>query len=130
MAPGVGVCWGPRRGSVLSDTMYINNNNTSSPLTLTGAWLTGTRDLTIDGVYADILPLHEALGAMYSYLPKSMQNPVAGTIVPPGDGFEVIFTITARSAAALASGEQVTYTYRGQSYETGGHWSAGMKSGC
>ena len=130
MAPGVGMCWGPHRGSVLSATMYINNNDTSSPLTLTGASLTGTRDLTVDGVYADILPGHDALGAMYGYLPKPMQHPVAGTTVQPGEGFEVIFTITARSAAALARGEQVTYTYKGQSYETGGHWSAGMEPGC
>jgi hypothetical protein len=126
----VGICWGPHAGTVLSATMYIAQNTTSSSLTLTGASLDFTRDLTIDGVYADELPDHNAIGALNGYLPASLRNPVNGTTVPRGDGFEVIFTITARSKAALASGERVTYTYQGNSYVTRGHSFAGIEPGC
>jgi hypothetical protein len=129
-APGVGICWGPERGSVLSATMYGAQNNASSPVTLTGASFISTRDVTVDGVYADVIPEHDAFGALYGPLPASYRNPVKGTTIPPGDGIEVIFMITARTAAALAAGERVTYTYQGQSYVTTGAGFAGMKPSC
>jgi hypothetical protein len=130
---GLGVCWRPHAGGVLSFSAYIGQNTTSSPLTLAGASLTGTRDIVIDGDYADVLATGaDGFGASYSYLPASLRHPVAGTVVPAGDNFQVIFTITARSPAALASAEKVAYTYQGQSYVTTGGWFAGMKpdAGC
>jgi hypothetical protein len=131
--PGVGVCWRPHAGGVLSFSAYIAENTGSSRITLTGASLTGTRDIIIDGDYADVLATgDDAFGASYSHLPASLRHPVAGTVVPVGDSFQVIFTITARSPAALASAERVTYAYRGQSYVTTGGWFAGWKpdAGC
>jgi hypothetical protein len=124
------MCWRPRPGALLSFSAYSAQNTSPSPLTLTGASLTGTRDITIDGGYADVLTTGDGFGASYSRLPASLRHPLAGTVVPAGDNFQVIFTITARSPAALAKAERVTYDWRGRPYAVTGGWSAGWLPFC
>jgi hypothetical protein len=129
---GLGVCWKPQPGALLSFSAYSAQNTSASPLTLTGASLTGTRDITIDGGYADVLTTGDGFGASYSRLPASLRHPVAGTVVPAGDTFQVIFTITARNPAALAKAERVTYDWRGRPYAATAGWFAGWlpDAGC
>jgi hypothetical protein len=126
--PFGGICWKPRPGAVLTPTMYIAQNTTSSPLTVTGASLTGTRDITVDGVWADVVqPGATAIGALNGYPPASLRHPVTIT-VPAGDAVEVMFTVTA-GHSPLALGEHVSYTYQGQSYTASGQWFLGMAPG-
>jgi hypothetical protein len=120
-----GICWKPLPGAVLTPTMYIAQNTTSSPLTVTGASLTATRDITVDDVWADVVqPGATAIGALNGYPPASLRHPVTIT-VPAGDSVEVMFTVTA-GHSPLALGEHISYTYRGQSYTASGQWFLGM----
>lgn len=120
-----GICWDPRPGTVLTPTMYIAPNTTSSPLTVTGASLTGTRNITVDGVWADIVqPGVGAVGDLSGYPPASLRHPVTIT-VPAGDAVEVMFTVTA-GRSPLVLGERVSYAWQGQSYTVSGQWFLGM----
>ena len=124
-SPFGGICWKPPPGAVFTPTMYIAQNTTSSPLTVTGASLTGARNITVDGVWADVVrPGATAVGALNGYPPASLRHPVTIT-VPAGDTVEVMFTVTA-GHSPLALGEQVSYTYQGQSYTASGRRFLGI----
>jgi hypothetical protein len=126
--PFGGICWEPSPGTVLTATMYIPQNTTSSPLRITAASLTGTRDITVDGVWADIVqPGVGAVGDLSGYPPASLRHPVTIT-VPAGDAVEVMFTVTA-GRSPLVLGERVSYAWQDQSYTVSGQWFLGMPPG-
>jgi hypothetical protein len=125
--PEGGPC-GESPGTLATLMFYIAQNTTSSPLRITGASLTGTRNVTVNGVWADLLPPGAvAIGSVGGYPPASWRHPVA-IIVPAGASFEVLFTVTT-GRSALVTGERVSYTWRGRSYSVTGQRFLGIPPG-
>jgi hypothetical protein len=50
-------------------------------------------------------------------------------VVPPHATVQVLFTVTAANRLALATDENVYYTYAGQVYLTSGNWFLGIPPG-
>jgi hypothetical protein len=124
-----GICWQPKPGTVLSAGMASPTNHSSSSVTLTGAWLTGLKDMTVDAVYADVLqPGEGAVGDENGYPVASLRHPLAGTRVPAHATVEILFTVTA-GQHPLATGEKITYTRGGQTYIVPNQWFLGMAPG-
>ena len=124
-----GICWDPRPGSVLTAGMYVISNSSRSPVTLTRAWLTGARGLTVDAVYADVLwPGDGALGDKSGYPPAHLRHAVAGVKVPGHAYAEILFTVTS-GRRPLATGEKVAYQTGGLSYTSAHQWFLGMMPG-
>ena len=127
---GAGLCWQPPPGQVLTAGLYIGQNNTSSPLTLIGAMLTGVRGIRKYAVYADLIqPGQGAVGDLHGYPRAPLRHRLAGMVVPPHATVQVLFTVTAASRLALATDENVYYTYAGQVYLTSGNWFLGIPPG-
>src|SRR5215469_12248050 len=121
-----GICWQPKPGTVLTAGMASPTNQSSSSVTLTAAWLTGLKDMTVDAVYADVLrPGEDAVGDENGYPVASLRHPLAGTRVPAHATVEILFTVTA-GQHPLATGEKITYTGGGQTYIVPNQWYLGM----
>jgi hypothetical protein len=126
--PENGLCGEPTPGTVTTQAFYIAKNATSSPLRITGASLTGTRAITVDGAWADFLPPGAgAIGDLNGYPPPGWRHPLALT-VPAGAAFEVMFTLTT-GRSSLVTGERISYTWRGRSYMATGKWFLGVPPG-
>jgi hypothetical protein len=126
--PAGGLCGELPAATITTPMFYIAQNTTSSPLRITGASLTGTRNITVDGVWADLLPPGaDAIGSVAGYPPARWRHPVAIT-VPAGGSFEVLFTVTT-GRSALVTGERVSYVWRGQSYTVSGQRFLGIPPG-
>src|SRR5271165_4191364 len=50
---GGGICFGFYPGEVLTDGFVPLENGSSHPVTITRMWLTGLRQMSVDGIYAD-----------------------------------------------------------------------------
>jgi hypothetical protein len=123
-----GLCGKPAADIVTTVAFYGAQNSTSSPLRVIGAELTGTRDITVDGIWSDSLaPGEGGIGDWDGYPPPGWRHPVALT-VPAGYSFEVMFTLTT-GRDALVSGELVSYEWRGHSYAVAGQRYLGIPPG-
>jgi hypothetical protein len=99
---------------VLTAGFYIGQNNTSSPLTLIGTTLTVVRGIRKYAVYADLIqPGQGAVGDLHGYPRAPLRHRLAGMVVPPHATVQVLFTVTAANRLALATDENVYYTYAG-----------------
>jgi hypothetical protein len=110
--PGGSVCPPPAQRV----TTFSIFDRPSAQATITGAWLTDSRNITVDAVYADLMqPGEIGIGMIGGYPPASQRHPADGTVVPAGANVEVAFTLTSPSSPH-ATGEEVRYTSGGQSY--------------
>jgi hypothetical protein len=120
-ADGGGICYRFRPGQTFTDAEITDINHSSAPATITSAWLTGRRDMTVDAVYADAFTagsLGPASNAdWYGWPPASLRHPASsGVLVPAGMAVTVLFVVTATSSAAFFGGQDVAYSSQGQSY--------------
>jgi hypothetical protein len=130
-APGGDICWAPRPGQMLTSGELVDTNWSSHRVTLTGAWLTGTRDLRQDAAYADILPRgHPAAGDLDGWPPAALRHPLVGTVVPPGGSVNILYTVTGLGRSAFAAKEVVRYSSLGTPYEQPNLWSIGWGKLC
>jgi hypothetical protein len=123
-----GLCGELPPGTVITVAFFMGQNPTSSPLRVSGAALTGTRNITVHGTWSDsVAPGESLIWDWNGYPPPRWRHPVALT-VPAGYSFEVIFTLTA-GRDALVSGERVGYIWRGRPYVATGQWFIGIPPG-
>lgn len=116
---------------MLTSGELIDQNSSASPVTLTRAWLTGTRDLTLDAAYAHVVhPGGRTLGSAPGWPPATLRHPVTGTIVPPRAYVEIFFTVTAGGTDAFSAGQNVSYASQGQLYTQANPWRLGLGPGC
>jgi hypothetical protein len=103
--------WCPRPGDTMTVGVAIDQDSSAYPVTLTGARLTGARDLRVDRVWAYFVRpgMTEALGTLRGYPPRWMQHRLPGLVVPPGVYVDVLFTVTATRPDASYGGEDVSY---------------------
>jgi hypothetical protein len=126
------LCWDPRAGSVITDAEVIDHNSSAAPVTLTGASLAGTRDIRLDGTYADVFDdgTPPANGNGSGWPPAALRHHLAGTIVPPGRYVQLLYTVTARTPLAFAAGEVISYISKGESWTQRNPWATGRGPEC
>jgi hypothetical protein len=123
-----GLCGDLPPGTIMTVAFYMGQNSASSPLRITGAALDGTRDITVDGTWADsVAPDEDMIGDWDGYPPPAWRHRLPVT-VPAGYSLEVIFTLTA-GREALVSGERVSYEWRGRPYAVAGQRFLGIPPG-
>jgi hypothetical protein len=129
-----GFCYRFSPGVVYTDAMMLERNSSGAPVTITGAWLTGARDVSVDAVYADVVPFGDGqLGpetGWYGWPPRSLRHRAAGTVVKPGKWVVFEFVVTGHSARALFTGEDVSYASGSQSWTEAGTLFLGPVPSC
>jgi hypothetical protein len=119
-SPGGGICYRFRPGQTFTDSEIADVNNSSAPVTITSAWLTGMRDMKVDAVYADAFTVGSQGPASHAdwngWPPASLRHPASGVTVPAGNAVTVMFVVTATSPAAFFAGQDFSYRSEGQAY--------------
>jgi hypothetical protein len=119
-AEGGGICLIVRPGETFTDAEITDINKSSAPVTITKAWLTGIRHMTVDAIYADdftVGSLGPAANAdWYGQPPTSLRHPARRLVVPAGKAVVFLFTVTGDGPDAYFGGQDISYTSQGQSY--------------
>lgn len=120
-----GICFGFYPGEVLTDGFTPLENASSHPVTITRMWVTGLRQMRVDGIYADVFtpsapgpggPGPGQIGDAYGWPRRSWRHPAAGAVIPPHGYLAVLAVVTARGPSAFAAGLDASYSSQGQSY--------------
>jgi hypothetical protein len=117
------LCWPSRPGQIIYYGGIAPTNKSEHPVTITGAWLTGTRELSPDGAYAfgvvtGSLPI-SVIGPGWPakrWAPASYERPADGTVIRPGATAQIVVLVKVHGRNAFANGLDLTYTSQGQSW--------------
>jgi hypothetical protein len=117
------LCWPSHAGQVVHWAGNIEVNQSRHPVTVTRAWLTGTRELSPDGAYGVGFSTGSSPISVIGFgwpakrwAPATYVRPVGAVTVPPRGDVQIVVVVRVHGRNAFANGMDVTYSSQGQAW--------------